>query len=786
MKPQLPKLLVLVMLLLVLPLRFIVQGSSGDSPESLADPGKYSDDWRANGPPGGDVRSLVVDPSNPDRFYLGTLDAQIYTSADAGKTWQLLYNFNKPKLFVDHIIVDPRDSRTLYVAAHRHKEPGGFFKSVDGGRKWREGSELRNEALHSLTQAESNPNVLIAGTFNGIFRSDNSGDSWTQLPTYKTPGLVHVESLAIDPRTVNTIYAGTWYLPFKSTDGGQNWKSIKNGIIDDSDIFAIDIDPRDPNHVIASACSGIYETANGGDSWTKVQGIPSQSRRTRTIVQHPSIAGLVFAGTTEGFWRSERGGKADSWMVTTSRQLEINSIAIHPSRPQTIYIGTNNYGVMVSYDGGKNFLPTNGGYSGRFANVIVADRETPDRIYASTINTTTGGGFFFVSTDNGETWRPSMRSMPPRLISYSILQDARDANMIYLGTNLGVYRSIDRGASWAPVWSTTKPAVTPKKGKKKTAAAPAQTAVAPAKPPVTAKVNETVRRAQQALNAAGYNVGVPDGRAGKLTLSALKKYQADRQLPVSGKFDEVTLKSMGVPSGADAGELVVLSDAVNALVQTIDLETRQPALLAATNLGLFRSIDPAIGWQKLPFGPSLDPRTSCIATSAQHPETIFVGTAASGILVSHDAGKSWQRVSGVPTEAPVNTIAQDPQRPDFIYVGTKQSFYMSHDGGDTWSRRGGNLPFGDFTSILINPRNADEVFAGNAYQTGEIGGGVYRTVNAGQTWARIDPKENRLPSQRIWALAFDSRDQNTLFVGSHSAGVYVVPRGANGVAAVSR
>ncbi|HEY0430434.1 MAG TPA: hypothetical protein VGC61_01415, partial [Pyrinomonadaceae bacterium] len=157
-----------------------------------------------------------------------------------------------------------------------------------------------------------------------------------------------------------------------------------------------------------------------------------------------------------------------------------------------------------------------------------------------------------------------------------------------------------------------------------------------------------------------------------------------------------------------------------------------------------------------------------------------------GVLASHDGGKSWQRVAGVPSEAPVNTIAQDAQRPNHIYVGTKQSFYMSHDAGASWTRRGGNLPFGDFTSILINPRNADEIFVGNAYQTGEIGGGVFRTVNAGQTWARIDPKENRLPSQRIWALAFDSRDQNTLFVGSHSAGVYVVPRGSNGVAAANR
>jgi photosystem II stability/assembly factor-like uncharacterized protein len=789
MKTRLPKLIFFFMLLLVLPLRFIAQGSAEDAPlpESLADPGKYSDDWRANGPPGGDVRSLVVDPGNPDRFYLGTLDAQIYTSADAGKTWQLLYNFNKPKLFVDHIIVDPRDSRTLYVAAHRHKEPGGFFKSTDGGRKWRESPELKNEALHSLTQADANPNVMIAGTFNGVFRSDNSGDSWTQLPTHNTPGLVHVESLAIDPRTASTIYAGTWYLPYKSTDGGQNWRSIKNGIIDDSDIFAIDIDPRDPNHIIASACSGIYESSNGGDLWTKVQGIPSQSRRTRAIVQHPSIAGLVFAGTTEGFWRSERGGSKDSWMVTTSRQLEINSIAIHPSRPQIIYIGTNNYGVMVSNDGGKNFVPTNGGYSGRFANVIVADRETPNRVYAATINTTTGGGFLFVSTDNGESWRPSMRSMPPRLITYSILQDARDANLIYLGTNLGVYRSVDRGASWAPVWTATKAIASAAKGrstKKKTAATrPTQTATPP-------KADETIRRAQQALNASGYSVGVPDGHAGTQTANAVKRYQADRHLPVNGKLDAVTLKSLGLATATGGGEAVaesvVLADAVNALVQTADVDTQRPVFLAATNLGLYRSLDPTRGWQKIPYGSNADPRTSCIAADAAHPETIFVGTASSGVLVSRDGGKSWQRVSGIPTEAPVNTIARDAARPNFIYVGTKQSLYMSRDGGTNWTRRGGNLPFGDFTSVLINPRNGEEIFAGNAYQTGEIGGGVYRSINAGQTWARIDPKENRLPSQRIWALAFDSRDQNTLFVGSHSAGVYVVPRGSNSVSAVTQ
>jgi photosystem II stability/assembly factor-like uncharacterized protein len=763
---------VFALLCVAVPVNLAVAVADGNE----SDPAVYSNDWRTTGPPGGDVRGLVVDPGNPDRFYFGTLDGQIYTSSDAGHQWQLLYNFGKPRVFIDHIIVDPRNSRVLYVGAHRHDQAGGFFKSTDGGVTWKESAQLKNEALHSLAQSDSNPDTLIAGTYNTIFRSDDAGDTWKQLPTTKVAGLQHVESLAIDPRGTDTIYAGTFWLPYKSIDGGQTWRSIKEGIIDDSDIFAIDIDPRDPNHIIASACSGIYESKNAGENWRKVQGIPSQSRRTRAILQHPSVPGIVFAGTTEGFWRSDKGGDADSWMVTTSRQLEINSIAVHPSRPDMVYIGTNNYGIMISNDGGKTFTPSNGGFSGRFAYAILPDRETPNRIYASTINTATGGGFFFVSNDNGETWRPSMRSMPSRLITYAIVQDTRDANILYLGTNLGVYRSIDRGANWAPVWSPTNP-TEKKKATTRKGAKPAANTVRGRRP--AAANNETILQAQQALLNNGYHLGEPDGKPGPSTIAAVKKFQTDRHLPVTGKLDTITLAALGVGSGVGPAEPekanLILADAVNALVHTVDEATQQPAYLAATNTGLYRSLDPNKGWQKLSYG-SYDPRTTCISTNLKAPETIWVGTPSSGVLVSHDNGKTWRQADGIPSDMPVNTVVQDPQRPEYIYVGTKQTVFMSHDGGKSWTRRGGNLPFGDFTSILVNPRNGDEIFVGNAYQISEVGGGVYRSTNGGVTWTRIDPKAKRLPSQRIWALAFDPHDQDVLFVGSHSAGVYVVPR----------
>ncbi len=751
---------------------------AGDARDAEFEPSQRSMDWFVSGPMGGDVRSLVFDPQDPQRLYFGTIDGQIYTSTDGGQQWSRLAGFNRPGLYIDNLIVDPRDSNKLYAAAHRHKEPGGFFRSTDGGATWREASELKTEAIHSLTQSASDPDILVVGTNRGIYRSKNSGESWEQLPTAATPGLINVESLAVDPRDADVIYAGTWYLPYKTTDGGNSWSIIKNGIIDDSDIFAIEIDGQNPDHVIASACSGIYETKNAGALWRKVNGIPSQSRRTRAILQNPSVPSTIYAGTTEGFWLSTNGG--DAWKVTTSRQVfEINAIAVHPKNPQTVFIGTNNYGVMVSRDGGKNFTPSNEGYSGRRAYFILPDREQPGRIYASTINTATGGGYFYVSNDSGETWQLSNRSMPNRLIVYSILQDREVANLIYLGTNLGIYRSLDRGASWAPIGAPK--AEKSAKGKRAARRAPV-------------KRDDTVKRAQEALGVAGYDVGEPDGVAGTRTVAAIRRFQADKRIPQSGKLDDATLTALGLGGGMQAsGDAaknlqavpIILTDTVNALAYTFDERDGKQGMLAATNSGLYRTFDPSKGWEKLFYGANFDARTLCISTTPGDSQTVYIGTATSGVLLSRDGGATWQQVEGVPKEAPINVIEQDPHRPAYVYVGTTQTFYLSHDGGKRWQRRGGNLPPGSFTSILINPNNSDEIFVGNAYDRGGSGfrttegGGVFRSTDAGLTWNRVDPQ---LPSRRVWALAFDRRDPDKLLVGSHSAGIYIArPRATTAV-----
>jgi photosystem II stability/assembly factor-like uncharacterized protein len=707
--------------------------------------------WRTTGPTGGDVRSLVVDPKDANRFFFGTLDGQIYTSNDACRTWSLFANFNRPRLYVDNIIIDLRDSNVMYIATHRHKESGGLYITKDGGKKWQEISALKNEAIHAMIQSPTSPDILLVGTVSGVFRSMDSGETWERI-NREGENPYTVESLAIDPRNPNVIIAGTWYRPYKTTDGGKSWRLIKEGMIDDSDVFALDIDEKNPDHIFASACSGIYESWNGGEKWSKIQGIPSQARRTRAILLHPTSPGTVLAGTTEGFWRTGDGGK--SWMVTTSRQLEINAIAVHPTRPDFVYIATNNYGVMVSGDTGKTFVPANEGYSGRFANAILVDRENPNRVYSTTINTTTGGGFFFVSNDGGINWQASMRNLPNRIVMYSIFQDEQNADTIYLATDSGVYRSLDRGTSWSLVGppKTTK-------GKTKTKSVVA--------------TNPGIKVVQEALNKAGYGVGAADGKLGAKTLAAIKKFQADKGLPVTGKLDKATLTALGIkvtatPSGNE--RVASLTVRVQSLSSTYDERDGKTGILAATVNGLYRTYDIEKGWEKLPYPTDIAPNTMYATTSLQTPTTIWAGTATSGLIVSRDAGATWQRVEDVLSIAPINVIAQDPQNPARIFVGTAQTFYRSFDDGQTWERRGGYLPYGNYTSILINPKNGDEIYVGNSDLEQ---GGVYRTTNGGTVWTKIESLNGELPSKRIWALSFDQRNPRRIFVASHSAGVYI-------------
>ena len=655
--------------------------------------------WSVLGPNGGDVRAVAVDPRDANKLYISTMDGQIHVTADAGKSWRLLASFGKSLLTLDQLFVDARDSNVIYASGHRGKLAGGFFKSKDAGATWDENKELKGEAIHAMHQAKADPNLIYVGTKDGVWLSKDSGDNFKRLESGTMP--LDINSFAVDPKNANTLYAGTTWRPYKSTDNGKSWRLIKTGMIDDSDIFAITVDSENNNHVIASACSGIYESLNGGENWKKIQGIPSTSRRTRDIIQHPSRPGTIYAATTEGFWMSVNGGK--SWSLTTSRSIEVNKVAVHPDQPNRVFIATNNFGVLVSNDGGRNFTPTNNSFTSRFTYSVTPDAELPDRLYAITKNTAMSGGFFFFSEDGGRNWTQAKGLDIEKDTMYSFLQDKLNPTVMYIGASRGLFKSIDRGLTWKLITAAKK---------------------TPVRKPVA-------RRGKAPAKAAAKSAVKPE--AGPVMVPALNE----------------TIKVLAFTSDDKGG------------------------LLAGTDNGLYRSYDVAKGWEKLSFGEGRDQSIFAIHTTPNVPGTIWAGTARSGVVVSTDDGKTWQKTNSSPDDIPVNAVVTDPKRPNYIYVGTIHAFYVSRDGGRTWNRRGGNLPLGNFTSILIDPNNTDTIILSSAL---ENDGGIYISENAGMSWKRFDSKDLKLPSRRIWSLVLDPHDSRRMYAGTHSSGVYRIDR----------
>jgi photosystem II stability/assembly factor-like uncharacterized protein len=694
--------------------------------------------WEITGPWGGDVRSLVVSPDNPDLLYLGTSDGQIFRSTDAAATWHRLKpGLGKPGLSIDSLVIDTHNTKVIYAGAWAvaHDGEGGVFKSEDGGEHWKLLEATRGFSVRSLALAPSDSNFLIAGTandnpkLNGVFRSSDAGKTWERISPEGDREIRNIESAAISPISTDTIYVGTYHLPWKTTDGGKTWKQTGYkaiGVIDDSDIFGICINPTNPNLIYLNACSGIYRSTSGGDKWTKLPGIPFSARRTYALLPHPTDPNVIFAGTSEGLWRTKDGGK--KWMLLTSRNLVVRAIVVHPQKPNRVLIGTDAFGVMVSNNLGDDFAQANTGFINRHILAIMPDVIERGRILASVFHDGEAGSVF-LSTDGGLSWQPSSRGLGSRDV-YTFYQLPDNPAVIYAGTNTGVFRSNDRGASWSYV------------GK------------------VEVKLERPAKKRTHSVH-----------RRMRTTSSSIARSTRRHTLARAQKKPNLT-KAAPKRDTEPSGSLVELNKSVDDITGFTD-ETGRRGLLAATVDGLYRTFDETKGWEKVII-PGYDPngRVFAVSTHKDAPKMILVGTRQ-GLFISHDGGTSWAHVERGPSDMSVKAIAQNPRDPNLILLGTNYFVYRSTNGGRSWSPRAGGLPPGDYTAVAFNPANPDEALVADYSR-----GGVYRSTDKGYSWERIDAG---LPSSRVWTLSFDPFERDRIYAGSFSSGVYVltIQRGEN-------
>jgi photosystem II stability/assembly factor-like uncharacterized protein len=736
---KLYRLLPFLTLLFVCASTTAISGDDATRIVSSSTSGKEVRQFEMTGPWGGDVRALVSSPGDSNLLYLGTADGQIFHSADGARTWRRLKpGLDKPGLSVDTIVIDPRDPRTIYAGAWAvaRGEEGGVFKSTDSGDHWKLLEGTKKLSVRSLALAPSDSSFLIVGSanddpnLNGVFRSVDAGKTWERISPVGDKEIRNIESVAIDPRNTNVIYIGTWHLPWKTTDAGVSWKQTGYkavGMIDDSDIFGICVNPSNPNLVFINACSGIYRSASAGEKWAKIPGIPFSARRTYKLLVHPSNPKVIFAGTSEGLWRSKDDGKR--WMLLTSKTLVIRSIVVTPDKPNRVMIATDDLGVRISENLGDDFSESNTGFIHRHVLAIMPDATERGRLLASVYHDGSGGSVF-VSSDGGESWQSSSTGLAGRDV-FSFYQLPDNPHVVYAGTNTGVYRSNDRGATWA---------FTGVEQIKKVEKAPAR----------------STRSRRASADWSPTSLGRYQTIAASKRASSQKSRKPAQKRPV--KKERAKVETALAPG------FVQLTRQVDDITSFADAEGHF-GLLAATMDGLYRTFDDSKGWQKVAIdGYESGGPVFSISTHKDTPRKILAGTKQ-GLFISNDSGETWQHAERGPSDMSVKAIAQDPRDAQLIIVGTNQYIFRSTNGGRTWVRRGGGLPSGDFTSVVISPTNPDEVMAAEYSH-----GGVYRSTDKGYIWERVDVE---LPSNRVWTLTFDPFDRDRMYLGSFSSGVYV-------------
>ena len=431
-----------------------------------------SQSWAVIGPDGGDVRSIAGVPGDSSHLYIGTTNSWIYESKDGGATWNRLSKIEpSDDLIIDRILVDAERKKTIYVGGWKlDGASGGLWISYDGGTKWNKVPAMEGQSVRSLTQAASDPARIYVGTLKGVYRSNDYGKNWAQISPAGSSEIHEVQSLAVDPKNPAIVYAGTWHLPWKTTDGGITWNSIKQGLIDDSDVFSIIIDPTNTDIVYTSACSGIYKSENGGQLYKKIQGIPATARRTRVLMQDPIDHQTVYAGTTEGLYKTTDGGA--NFKLMTAADVIVNGIFVDPKDHNKVMLATDRSGVLVSTDAGTTFTASNTGFSQRKVEALLVSHSPVEGIFAGVANDKNYGGVFF-SSDNGQHWSQLSSGLNDHDV-FSLAQGPDGT--IYAGTTHGIFSLSAAAATSNGVWkpsglvknTTSKSVVSIKNGKKTT------------------------------------------------------------------------------------------------------------------------------------------------------------------------------------------------------------------------------------------------------------------------------------------------------------------------------
>jgi photosystem II stability/assembly factor-like uncharacterized protein len=614
--------------------------------------------------PTGSIGAIAIASSDPNVVYVGSGEGLqrpdlsvgngMYKSTDAGKTWKHLGLENAFQ--ISWIIIDPRDPNRVFVAALGHpygpNEERGVFRSTDGGQSWQKvlykdentgaidlafdpkNSQTIYADLWSARRPPWTTGNSINGPTSGLFKSTDGGDTWHEL----TQGLPTIAEgrgrigIGIAPSDPNRMYA--WVDAdnahggiYRSDDAGQTWQLVNReqriwgrG----SDFACVRVDPRDKNTIYVANTS-TYRSTDGGENFTAIKGAPGGDDYHLVWI-NPENPQIILLASDQGATITVNGGETwSSWYNQYTAQLY--HVSTDTQFPYWVYGGQQESGTAAVASRGdygeitmRDWHPAVGDEYG----YVVADPLNPDIIYGGKVRK------MYQSTGSSQDVSPR----PPAGVRYRYVRTAPlvwspvDKHALYFASQF-LFKTIDGGRSWQTI-------------------SPDLTRPNPGVPP-----------------NLGIFADTPEAKAEHrgVIYTIAPSYQDPNLIWI----------------GTDDGLIQVTHDAGKTWRDVTPPELTPWSKVSIMDAGRF---DPETAYAAI----------NRIRLDDMHPY----------IYRTHDGGKTWKQITqGLPNE-PVDAVREDPVKRGLLYAGTEGGVYVSFNDGEEWQPLQLNLPHSSMRDLVIH------------------------------------------------------------------------------------